>query len=47
MAPIVNEYFRFKSLDEIEKYEEDFNKNMEQEDVDDFKDDVDASELFG
>jgi RecA/RadA recombinase len=47
MEPIVNDYFRFKSLDEIEKVEKDFNDIIESEDGDDFREDVDADELFG
>jgi len=47
MAPIVNDYFRFKSLDEIEETEKQFNQMIE-EDVDDngFSDDVSADDLF-
>jgi RecA/RadA recombinase len=47
MAPIVNDYFRFKSLDEIEETEKQFNKMIE-EDVDDngFSDDLSADDLF-
>lgn len=47
MAPIVNDYFRFKSLEEIEEVEKKFNEIMD--DVDDeFTDynDVDAGDLF-
>ena len=47
MEPIVNDYFRFKSLDEIEKVEKEFNEIIESEDGDDFREDVDADELFG
>lgn len=47
MAPIVNDYFRFKSLDEIEKVEKEFNEIMDS-DVDEngFSDDVSADDLF-
>lgn len=48
MAPIVNEYFRFKSLDEIEEVEKDFNKIIEA-DVEDDNDgylDQDAADFF-
>ena len=44
MEPIVNDYFRFKSLDEIEKVEKEFSEIIEADD--DFRDDVDADELF-
>lgn len=49
MAPIVNDYFRFKSLDEIEEVENEFNKIVGDEDEDDtngFTDASDASDLF-
>jgi len=49
MAPIVNDYFRFKSLDEIEEVENEFNKVMGDEEEDDtngFTDSADASDLF-
>jgi len=50
MAPIVNDYFRFKSLDEIEEVENEFNKMMGDDDEDDtngFTDASDAEDLFG
>lgn len=48
MEPIVNDYFRFKSLDEIEEVERQFNSITESDEVDenDFRDDVDAGDLF-
>lgn len=48
MAPIVNDYFRFKSLDEIEEVEKQFNAVMQEDDDDDngFSD-MDAEDLFG
>jgi RecA/RadA recombinase len=47
MAPIVNDYFRFKSLDEIEEVEKQFNEVIgEDEDNDGFIDSVDADDLF-
>jgi RecA/RadA recombinase len=49
MAPIVNDYFRFKSLDEIEEVENEFNKIVGDEDEDDtngFTDASDAEDLF-
>ena len=47
MAPIVNDYFRFKSLDEIEEVEKQFNEIIES-DIDDngFSDDLSADDLF-
>jgi len=48
MAPIVNDYFRFKSLDEIEEVEKKFNEIIE-DDSDDsngFSDDISADDLF-
>ena len=50
MAPIVNDYFRFKSLDEIEEVENEFGKIIGDEDEDDtngFTDASDAGDLFG
>ena len=48
MAPIINDYFRFKSLDEIEEVENEFNKIAEDEDEDDNDGylDSDAADLF-
>ena len=48
MEPIVNDYFRFKSIDEIESTEKQFNEVMgsDSEDSDGFQDDVDAGDLF-
>ena len=48
MEPIVNDYFRFKSLDEIEQVEKEFNEVIGDDDVDDngFSDDVSADDLF-
>jgi hypothetical protein len=50
MAPIVNDYFRFKSLDEIEEVEKKFNQIVGDEEDDDtngFSDSVDADDIFG
>ena len=50
MAPIVNDYFRFKSLDEIEEVENEFSKIVGDDDEDDtngFTDATDAGDLFG
>jgi len=54
MAPIVNDYFRFKSLEEIEDVEKEFNEilgdiNEETEEKNDFIDidDIDADDIFG
>ena len=50
MAPIVNDYFRFKSLDEIEQTEKQFNEMMGGEEDDDsngFVDSSDADDIFG
>jgi hypothetical protein len=48
MAPIVNDYFRFKSLDEIEQVEKEFEQIMDS-DIDEhgFSDNADAGDLFG
>lgn len=47
MAPIVNDYFRFKSLDEIEQVEKDFEQIMDADsDEYGFSDDVSADDLF-
>ena len=51
MAPIVNDYFRFKSLDEIEETEKDFEQLMGDEESDDDDNDGyvdgDAADFFG
>jgi RecA/RadA recombinase len=49
MAPIVNDYFRFKSLDEIEEVEKQFNNIIgdEEDDTNGFSDSVDADDIFG
>jgi hypothetical protein len=48
MAPIVNDYFRFKSLDEIEEVENEFNNIIGGDDEDDNDGyvDSDAADLF-
>jgi RecA/RadA recombinase len=48
MAPIVNDYFRFKSLDEIEEVEKKFNQVMgdDEDDSNGFVDSQDADDLF-
>jgi len=49
MEPIVNDYFRFKSIDEIEQVEKEFNSIVGgDEDIDEngFSDDVSADDLF-
>lgn len=50
MAPIINDYFRFKSLDEIEEVENEFNKIIgeddEEDDTNGFTDASDAEDLF-
>lgn len=49
MAPIVNDYFRFKSLEEIEDVEKKFEQMMDSEDADDNGGyvDGDAADFFG
>lgn len=50
MNPIVNDYFRFKSLDEIEDVEKQFNEAMgddEDDDTNGFTDSADADDIFG
>ena len=51
MAPIINDYFRFKSLDEIEETEKDFEQLMGDEESDDDDNDGyvdgDAADFFG
>ncbi len=47
MEPIVNDYFRFKSLDEIEAVEKQFNEIMdEDDDSDGFVSSDDAEDIF-
>jgi hypothetical protein len=49
MAPIVNDYFRFKSLDEIEEVEKKFTEVMgdDEDDTNGFTDAADADDIFG
>lgn len=47
MAPIVNDYFRFKSLDEIETVEKQFNEMIDDDDSNGFTDASDADDIFG
>jgi RecA/RadA recombinase len=48
MAPIVNDYFRFKSIDEIDEVEKEFNSIIEEEDdTNGFTDAADADDIFG
>ena len=44
MEPIINDYFRFKSIDEMEQTEKQFNEMIE--DPEGFSDDVSADDLF-
>jgi RecA/RadA recombinase len=44
MEPIINDYFRFKSLDEMEQTEKQFNEMIE--DPEGFSDDISADDLF-
>jgi RecA/RadA recombinase len=48
MAPIINDYFRFKSLDEIEETEKQFNEMMgdDEDDTNGFVDSADADDIF-
>lgn len=47
MNPIVNDYFRFKSIDELEEVEKQFNDAMDDEDeTNGFSDSMDAEDLF-
>ena len=48
MAPIVNDYFRFKSIDEIDEVEKEFNAIIEEDDeTNGFTDAADADDIFG
>jgi hypothetical protein len=49
MAPIINDYFRFKSLDEIEQVEKEFEQiaGSDDEDENDGYVDGDAADFFG
>ena len=49
MVPIVNDYFRFKSLDEIEEVEKQFNEVIgdEEDETNGFTDSSDAEDIFG
>lgn len=47
MNPIVNDYFRFKSLEEVEEVEKNFNSIIEEDDTSDYEgDSFDAEDLF-
>jgi RecA/RadA recombinase len=48
LEPIVNDYFRYKSIDEIEEVEKQFNSIVESDegDYDEFVDNYDAEDLF-
>lgn len=46
MEPIVNDYFRYKSLDEIEEVEKQFNQAIDEENESDYQENVDAEDLF-
>jgi RecA/RadA recombinase len=47
MEPIVNDYFRFKSLEEIEEVEKNFNSIIEEDETSDYEgDSFDAEDLF-
>jgi RecA/RadA recombinase len=49
MEPIVNDYFRFKTIDEIEEVEKKFNDIMEddEDETNGFTDATDADDIFG
>ena len=48
MAPIVNDYFRFKSIDEMDKVENQFNEMInDDDDSNGFVDSSDADDIFG
>lgn len=50
LEPIVNDYFRFKSLEELEEVEKQFNQIVgddEDDDTNGFSDSVDADDIFG
>jgi RecA/RadA recombinase len=46
MEPIVNDYFRYKSLDEIEETEKQFNNIIDSDESNGFVDSSDAEDLF-
>lgn len=46
MEPIVNDYFRYKSLDEIEEVEKQFSQALDEDNESDYRADVDAEDLF-
>lgn len=47
MEPIINDYFRFKSLEEIEEVEKKFNEIIEDDNIEnEFSDDISADDLF-
>ena len=48
MEPIVNDYFRYKTIDEIEDMAKEFDNSVKEDDTNGFEDmdNVDASDLF-
>ena len=47
MEPIVNDYFRFKSIEEVEEVEKNFNSIIEEDETTDYEgDSFDAEDLF-
>jgi hypothetical protein len=46
MEPIINDYFRYKSLDEIEEVHKQFENISEDDDQEQFNDSIDADDLF-
>ncbi len=46
MEPIINDYFRYKSLDEIEEVHKQFENISEDDDQEEFNDSIDADDLF-
>lgn len=46
MEPIVNDYFRYKSLDEIEEVEKQFSQALDEDNESEYRDNIDAEDLF-
>ena len=46
MEPIVNDYFKYKSLDEIEDLQKDFDNITDGDDTNGFSDNISAEDLF-
>jgi len=49
MEPIINNYFKYKSLEEMEEVEKKFNNIIDdnEDEINGFSDSIDAEDIFG